>query len=192
LDAAHLPHEAGLFAAPKPEGKVPNLSEGAREYLSGVKSNGPEDLFFHTLAVLNAPAYAVENAGALRQDWPRIPLPDSRKALEASAALGRSVAALLDTEADAPGVTASPVEAIFRTIGVLTRGMGVPPMRSTGVSPVAGGAEHGQDGRIGRERTPRREELARLGSVANRRRWLFRQSPADAGRNRQRRHGWAD
>jgi hypothetical protein len=48
-------------------------------------------------------------------------LPDSRKALEASAALGRSVAALLDTEANVSGVTAGKVEPIFRTIGVLAK-----------------------------------------------------------------------
>ena len=60
----------------------------------------------HALAIGYSPAYLAENADGIRRDWPRIPLPDSRKALEASAALGRQVAALLDTEADVPGVTA--------------------------------------------------------------------------------------
>ena len=41
---------------------------------------------------------AKKTRGALRQDWPRIPLPDSKEALLASAALGRQIAALLDTE----------------------------------------------------------------------------------------------
>ena len=34
-----------------------------------------EDLFYHVLAVLHDPNYRRENAGALRMEWPRIPLP---------------------------------------------------------------------------------------------------------------------
>ena len=68
-----------------------------------------------------SPAYLTENADGIRRDWPRIPLPDTRKALEASAALGRQVAALLDTESDVPGVTSGTLEPIFRTVGVLTK-----------------------------------------------------------------------
>lgn len=45
-----------------------------------------------------APAYRSKNSGALRQDWPRIPLPNSKELLLASAELGRQIAALLDTE----------------------------------------------------------------------------------------------
>ena len=132
LDSAHLPHTDALLA-PKPEGKVPNLSEGARLYLTGLKQAGAEDLFFHILAVLHAPGYAEENAGALRQDWPRVPLPDSRKALEASAALGRQVAALLDTEAQVSGVTSGKIDPLLRTVGVLSAvgGTGFPACAST-------------------------------------------------------------
>ena len=36
---------------------------------------GVEDLFHHALAVLHDPAYREANAGALRMEWPRIPLP---------------------------------------------------------------------------------------------------------------------
>ena len=53
----------------------------------------------HALAIGYSPAYLTENADGIRRDWPRIPLPASRKAMEASAALGEQVAALLDTEA---------------------------------------------------------------------------------------------
>ncbi len=69
---------------------------------------------------MHAPAYARENSGALRQDWPRIPLPASAPVLQASAALGRQVAALLDIEQDVPGVTVSPIGPPLRVIGVLT------------------------------------------------------------------------
>ncbi len=54
-----------------------------------------EELFFHTVAITQSPAYRTENATALAQDWPRIPIPATREALAASAALGRRVADLL-------------------------------------------------------------------------------------------------
>lgn len=34
-----------------------------------------EDLFYHALAVLHDPGYQEANAGTLRMEWPRIPLP---------------------------------------------------------------------------------------------------------------------
>ena len=55
----------------------------------------PEDLFLHALATLHSTAFREANIGALRQDWPRIPLPQSAEVLRASAALGREAAALL-------------------------------------------------------------------------------------------------
>ncbi|GAB4207938.1 MAG: DNA methyltransferase [Roseiflexaceae bacterium] len=93
-----------LFDEPAASGPQPNLSERAREYLAGLGADAA-DLFFHTIAVLHAPAYREENAGALRQDWPRIPLPGSLEQLRASAGLGRRVAALLDVETPVEGVS---------------------------------------------------------------------------------------
>ena len=52
----------------------PNLSSTARRYLDSL-GMGVEDLFHHALAVLHDPAYREANAGALRMEWPRIPLP---------------------------------------------------------------------------------------------------------------------
>jgi hypothetical protein len=75
----------------------------------------------HALAIGFSPAYLAENADGIRRDWPRIPLPDSRKTLEASAVLGKQVAELLDTEADAPGVTSGKLEPFFRTVGILAK-----------------------------------------------------------------------
>jgi hypothetical protein len=76
-----------------------NLSDTLPEYLKriGGTTDVPE-VFYHSLAILHAPEYRNENAGALRQDWPRIPLPDSKELLLASAELGKQIAALLDTE----------------------------------------------------------------------------------------------
>ena len=90
----------------------PNLSPAAQRYLDKL-GLGVEDLFHHALAVLHDPAYRKANAGALRMEWPRIPLPgwpdgDTNGAadeLAESAARGRELAALLDSETPVPGVT---------------------------------------------------------------------------------------
>ena len=92
--------------------RSPNLSNAALSYLDGL-CLGVEDLFHHVLAVLHDPAYREANAGALRLEWPRIPLPgwpngDEDGAvpeLAASAARGRELAALLDSDTPVPGVT---------------------------------------------------------------------------------------
>ena len=82
-----------------PDGKRLNISDSLVAYLTpGATIDDAPSVFYHALAILHAPAYRTENSGALRQDWPRIPLPDSKEALLASAALGRQIAALLDTE----------------------------------------------------------------------------------------------
>ena len=95
------------------EQRRPNLSAAAQRYLDRL-GLGVEDLFHHALAVLHDPAYREANAGALRMEWPRIPLPgwpdgdapDAADELRASAACGRELAALLDPETPVPGVTA--------------------------------------------------------------------------------------
>ena len=90
----------------------PNLSPAAERYLDRLGA-GVEDLFHHVLAVLHDPAYREANAGALRMEWPRIPLPGwpdgdedgAADAFAASAARGRELAALLDSDTPVPGVT---------------------------------------------------------------------------------------
>ena len=56
------------------DARRPNLSVAAQRYLDRL-SLTVEDLFHHVLAVLHDPAYRRVNAGALRMEWPRIPLP---------------------------------------------------------------------------------------------------------------------
>ena len=90
----------------------PNLSGAGQRYLERLGA-GVEDLFHHVLATLHDPAYRQANAGALRMGWPRIPLPgwpdgDAAGAVEAlagSAARGRKLAQLLDSDAPVPGIT---------------------------------------------------------------------------------------
>lgn len=103
----------------------PNLSHRATEYLAEAGAT-PDTLFYHALAVLHAPAYRTQNAGALRQDWPRLPLPAAPAALLASAALGRQVAALLDVRRPVPGVTHGAVAPELRPLGAPQRRPGAP------------------------------------------------------------------
>ncbi len=105
-----------------------NLSPAAREYLAGLKIKDPDAdaetaglIWMHALAVGYSPAYLAENTDGIRRDWPRVPLPASKKNLEQSAALGKQVAALLDTETEIAGITAGKIEAIFKTLGVLKK-----------------------------------------------------------------------
>jgi hypothetical protein len=105
------------------ESKKPNASEALHRYCDALAVE-PAHVFFNSLAAMHAPAYARENSGALRQDWPRIPLPATAAALHSSAELGRQVAALLDIEQPVPGVNVSPIRPELRDIGVLTAASG--------------------------------------------------------------------
>ena len=101
------------------EGRRANISKSAEQYVADTNAS-EEDLFYHALAVLHAPAYRVENAGA-RHDWPRIPLPTDSSTLKASAALGKQIAALMDTESDVAGVTSGKVFPALKTIGLISK-----------------------------------------------------------------------
>lgn len=131
----------------EPTGTRPNLSDAAAAYLTGL-SAAPEDLFHHALAILHAPAYRAGNAGALRQDWPRIPLPATKDALLASAALGRQVAALLDTETPVSGVTAGKISEALKTIAVFTRTDGKPVNPDAGDLDLTAGWGHAGQGGV--------------------------------------------
>ena len=109
----------------------PNLTHAAQSYLDKL-GLGVEDLFYHTLAVLHDPAYREANAGALRMEWPRIPLPGwpdgdvdgdtdgAADKLRESAAKGRQLAALLDSETPVPGVTTGTLRPEIAAIAVPT------------------------------------------------------------------------
>jgi hypothetical protein len=78
---------------------------------------------------------------------PRIPLPGNRNALESSAALGDQIAALLDTEADVPGVTSGKIAPVLKTIGVITKlgGGSLDPSRAD-LAVTAGWGHKGKGG----------------------------------------------
>ena len=104
--------DGGLGIGGKEIQRRPNLSHAAQHYLHRIGAS-VEDLFHHVLATLHDPAYREANSGALRMEWPRIPLPgwpdgDTAGAAEwlaASAARGRELARLLDPDTPVPGVT---------------------------------------------------------------------------------------
>ncbi len=104
-----------------------NLSRAAQSYLDQTGAN-VEDLFHHILATLHDPTYREANAGALRMEWPRIPLPDwpngeaegARDELLRSASRGREIAALLDSDTPVPGVTQPPLHHDVATVAVPT------------------------------------------------------------------------
>ncbi len=104
----------------------PNLSGAARRYLDRLGLD-VEDLFHHVLVTLHDPAYRKANAGALRMEWPRIPLPgwpdgaadpNAAATLARSAERGRELAALLDPETSVPGVTQGPLRPEAAAIAV--------------------------------------------------------------------------
>jgi type I restriction-modification system DNA methylase subunit len=105
-----------------------NLSDTARAYLSELGITDPDQniesavlIWMHALAIGYSPAYLVENADGIRQDFPRIPLPNNRDLLIASATLGRQIAALLDPETPVAGVTSGKLRPELKTVAVVSR-----------------------------------------------------------------------
>ncbi len=119
-------HEEGLGAVAGTERRA-NLSGTAQRYLDCI-GHRVEDLFHHTLATLHDPVYREANAGALRMQWPRIPLPGwpkgkaggAAQALARSAAHGRKLVTLLDPETTVCGVTQTPLRPEIAAIAVPT------------------------------------------------------------------------
>lgn len=103
-----------------------NLSTASKQYLkhlylTDADTDTAELVWMHALAIGYSPAYLGDNADGIRENWPRIPLPATRAALLASAALGREVAALLDTETPVSGVTQGTIRDELKPIAVISR-----------------------------------------------------------------------
>ena len=106
--ATELALPNSLFETPANSAGAPNISTQAVNWLREIGLNAsPETsrlLWHHALAITYSPAYLAENAAGIRQGWPRIPLPGNADLLRASATLGERLAALLDPEANVPGL----------------------------------------------------------------------------------------
>ena len=154
-----------------------NLSPTARGYLDQLGAS-VEDLFYHVLAVLHDPVYRETNAGGLRMGWPRMPIPgwpDGNEdgavdELAASAALGRELAALLDSDTPVPSVTEGVLRPDIASVAVPST---TDDRNMTGedFALTAGWGHFGQGGAImpgqGRvvERPYSRDEYAALGGT---------------------------
>ena len=161
------------------EQRRPNLSDAAQRYLDRL-GLGVEDLFHHALAVLHSPSYRQENAGALRMEWPRIPLPGwpegdtpgAAEELKMSAGRGLELAALLDSETPVPGITTGALSPEMAAIAVPATADGG-NMAADDFSLTAGWGHFGQGEAVmpGQGRVEKRpfteEERAALGTVAD-------------------------
>ena len=105
-----------------------NLSIAARSYLAALGLPDPDAnpdiaalIWMHALAIGYSPSYLAENADGVRQDWPRIPLPATREALEHSARLGRELAALLDPETPVPGLIAGALRPELKPLAMISK-----------------------------------------------------------------------
>jgi len=149
---------------------IANLSPAARAHLASLGLPDPDTdqataelIWYHALAIGYSPAYLAENADGIRQDWPRIPLPQAKDSLLASAALGRQVAVLLDTEAPVPGVTAGKIQGELRNIAVFQRVDGKPAKPEAGDLDLTAGWGHAGKGGVtmpGRGKLIRRDDGA--------------------------------
>ncbi|MBD2289810.1 N-6 DNA methylase [Microcystis wesenbergii FACHB-1317] len=108
--------DSGNFNSPSIKA---NLSEKSRQYLNQLGINNLDEnienaslIWLHSLAIGYSPLYLRENADGIRQDFPRIPLPNSQELLIKSAELGQAIASLLDTENPVIGVTKKPTPAL--------------------------------------------------------------------------------
>ena len=141
-----------------------NLSPAARAWLGALNLPEPDGdaataylPWHHALAIAYAPAWLAEHGPAIRQDWPRVPLPNDAALLQASAALGARVAALLDPDVPVTGVTAGELDGRLATIAVPAR-LGGGAMTEAERCVTAGWGHAGKDGAVmpARGRVPRR------------------------------------
>ncbi|MCX6564994.1 MAG: N-6 DNA methylase [Candidatus Aminicenantes bacterium] len=139
----------------KEENIVANLSSSARAYLALLGLPDPDTdqstaelIWYHALAIGYSPAYLTKNADGIRQDWPRISLPKAKDTLFTSAALGRQIAALLDTESPVSGVTAGKIPNELKNIGVFQRLDGKPAKPESGDLDLTAGWGHAGKGGV--------------------------------------------
>jgi hypothetical protein len=161
---------------------IANLSLTVRAYLATLGFPNPDVdaetaglIWLHALAIGYAPDYLTENTDGIRQDWPRVPLPDTAEALEHSARLGREIAALLDTETPAPGVTVGNIRPELKVLAVIAKFSGGPLNPDAGdLALTAGWGYGGKEGvtmpgkgkAVRRDYTPEERAAIREGASA--------------------------
>lgn len=121
-----------------------NTSPFADKYLKECRFT-ERDLFFHVLSILHSPQYSSENAGALRQDWPRIPLGKSSVTMDVSAKLGKFLAEVLASETPVAAVTTGKLRPEMKVLGVLSRA-GTGALSEADLAGTAGWGHSGKGG----------------------------------------------
>jgi predicted helicase len=138
-----------LFAA---ERKA-NLSTPARAYLKAIDLDNLDTppiarlLWLHALAICFSQQYLHEHRDGVLTDWPRVPLPNHRSTLEASANLGERIMKLLDPDTPVPGVTQGTIDPRLLGLGVLSRIDGK-PLTSADLALSAGWSHRTKTGAI--------------------------------------------
>lgn len=99
-----------------------NLSIKAQIYLNKIAAKKKDyyKLWMHIFAIGYCPQYLNENAEGNKNNYPRIPLPNSLHQLNLSAALGERIKNLLDIDNNIEGIT-SGVTKLFKLIGPITK-----------------------------------------------------------------------
>ena len=139
----------------KPEVDRPfaNLSTPGRQYLADLGLPNPDEdaetallVWMHALAIGYSSTYLQENTDGVRQDFPRIPLPNHRDLLIASAHLGQRIARYLDTETKVEGVTQGTIYPNLRGIAVTSKVGGGNLNADPDLALTAGWGHLGKDG----------------------------------------------
>jgi hypothetical protein len=104
-----------------------NLSKKSRFYLRNIGCEDPDVnlliapiIWHHALAIGYSTNYLDENFDGIQENFPRIPLPNSKKLLLHSAQLGETIAKLLNTEEEVIGVTTK-IRPELKNIAVISR-----------------------------------------------------------------------
>ena len=115
--------EGGLFG----KTEIINLSIESRLYLNGLDFNDIEENeitytspWWHALAIGFSPSYLQEHSEGIAIGWPRIPMPAKCADFVRSAALGKSLAALLNPDVNVASVTSGTVADHLKIMGVLS------------------------------------------------------------------------
>jgi hypothetical protein len=107
---------------------IANLSTDALRYCADLglvaSAETSRAIWHHVLAISYSPAWLSDNGPAIRQGWPRVPLPLSADLLRRSAEIGEQVAALLDIDVAVSGVTTGAPRPELATIAVPTTAAG--------------------------------------------------------------------
>jgi len=146
-----------LLPVEKPTAGIPiaNISDPASAYLNrlGITAGREpremaQSLWMHVLAVGYSIEYLSENKDGLRDNWPRVPLPNSKALLRESTTLGEQVAALLAPLTQVSGVTSGKTRPEMKVLALISTDKGGQMARDSGDLEITAGWSHEGKGGI--------------------------------------------